>query len=67
MTADGLVPRDLPGTEELVRRGADLAAQVETGWATYARNRGVRNERQYKERTIETGEITYYINLGLKS
>lgn len=67
MTADGLVPRDLPATEDLVRRGADLAAEVETGWATYARNRGVRNERQYKEQTIETGEITYYINLGLKS
>lgn len=67
MTANELVPHDLPRTEELVRRGADLAAAVETGWATYARNRGVRNERQYKERTIETGEITYYINLGLKS
>ncbi|HTW21557.1 MAG TPA: cobalamin-dependent protein [Mycobacteriales bacterium] len=67
MTEGELVPSGLPPGRSLVDQGRRLARAVDTGWATYARNRGVRNERYYKERTIASGEITYYINLGLKS
>jgi methylmalonyl-CoA mutase cobalamin-binding subunit len=64
---DDLVPTGLPTADELVERGHALARTFESGWSQYSRNRGVRSERYYKESTIGTGEITYYINLGLKS
>ena len=62
-----LVPPGLPDGRELVRRGLQMADAVEVGWSSYCQNRQVRSERRYKERAIERGEITYYINLGLKS
>ena len=66
--ADGeLVPRGLPSGHDLVRRGREIAASLSTGWARYCRERGVRSERHYKEGCASRDEITYYINLGLKS
>lgn len=62
-----VVPKDLPKSNDLVREGLAIADSIETGWAKYAKNRGVRNERYFKEQTIDSGETTYYINLGLKS
>ena len=62
-----LVPRGLPAGRDLVRRGLALAAAIDTGWSSYCRDRQVRSERHYKEAAIGRGEITYYINLGLKS
>jgi methylmalonyl-CoA mutase cobalamin-binding subunit len=62
-----LVPRGLPSGAELVRRGHQIAASITTGWARYCRERNVRSERHYKEACAGRGEITYYINLGLKS
>jgi methylmalonyl-CoA mutase cobalamin-binding subunit len=67
MTDAELVPADLPDGSALAQRGRALAQALDTGWSRYCRNRGVRSEREYKEGAIGRGEITYYINLGLKS
>jgi len=67
MTDAELVPADLPDGRALAARGRALARALDTGWSRYCRNRGVRSEREYKEGAIGRGEITYYINLGLKS
>jgi methylmalonyl-CoA mutase cobalamin-binding subunit len=50
-----------------VRRGYAIADTLTTGWARYCRERNVRSERHYKEACAGEDEITYYINLGLKS
>jgi methylmalonyl-CoA mutase cobalamin-binding subunit len=66
--ADGeLVPRGLPSGHDLVRSGRAIAESLTTGWARYCRQRNVRSERHYKEACAGRAEITYYINLGLKS
>src|SRR5271166_825196 len=66
--ADGeLVPRGLPSGQEFVRRGRKIATSLTTGRTRYCRERGVRSERHYKEACATRDEITYYINLGLKS
>jgi methylmalonyl-CoA mutase cobalamin-binding subunit len=61
------VPRGLPPGRELVARGREIAASITTGWARYCRERSVRSERDYKEACAGRDEITYYINLGLKT
>jgi len=62
-----LVPRGLPSGQEFVRRGRKIATSLTTGRTRYCRERGVRSERHYKEACATRDEITYYINLGLKS
>jgi methylmalonyl-CoA mutase cobalamin-binding subunit len=62
-----LVPPDLPDGRELVQRGLAIAQATSTGRSSYCRNRQVRSEREYKQGAIGRSEITYYINLGLKS
>jgi len=67
VTDSELVLPDLPDGRALAARGLRMAHALDTGWSSYCRNRQVRSEREYKEATIGRNEITYYINLGLKS
>jgi methylmalonyl-CoA mutase cobalamin-binding subunit len=62
-----LVPADLPDGRALAERGRAMARTLVTGRSRYCRNRQVRSEREYKQGAAGRGEITYYINLGLKS
>jgi methylmalonyl-CoA mutase cobalamin-binding domain/chain len=62
-----LVPRGLPNSADLVREGHERAKLITPAITRYAKQRGVKSERFYKERCRHEGKITYYINLGLKS
>jgi methylmalonyl-CoA mutase cobalamin-binding subunit len=64
---DSLIPKDLPDGMELVERGRQRARTIDVPIGRYPRLRGVRSDREYKERCRAEGKITTYINLGYKT
>ena len=62
-----LVPRGLPKSADLIREGHERSRVITPAITNYARERGVRTERFFKERCRDERKITYYVNLGLKS
>jgi methylmalonyl-CoA mutase cobalamin-binding subunit len=67
ISIDSLVPKGLPDGRMLVERGRERARAIDFPIGRYPRLRGVRSDREYKERCRGDGTITTYINLGFKT
>jgi methylmalonyl-CoA mutase cobalamin-binding subunit len=64
---DSLIPEGLPKGMDLVAAGRARARKIDSPATRYARERGVRSDREYKARCRDNGTFTTYINLGYKT
>ena len=64
---DDVLPPDLPKGSDLVEEGRRLAAQIDRPVNRYARERGVRSTREWKDVVRKRHGLETYVNVGLKT
>jgi len=62
-----LVPADLPDGAEVLREGVEHGRRIERATSLFCRDRGVRSEREFRERSRSQGRFMTSINIGLNT
>jgi methylmalonyl-CoA mutase cobalamin-binding subunit len=61
----GLLPRDLPSGRDAVAEGRAIGDRLEVAPSLYLAQKGVRSEREWRERAAREGTSSTCINIGL--
>ena len=67
ITRHGLIPEKLPKTEEIVEEAKETARGIKVGRTLFCRKHQVSSEREFKEKVRSTGEVSVFINIGMKT
>ena len=62
-----LVPADLPDGSEVLREGVEHGRRIERATSLFCQDRGVRSEREFRERGRAQGQFMTSINIGLNT
>ena len=62
-----LVPADLPDGAEVLREGVEHGRRLERATSLFCQDRGVRSEREFRERGRAQGQFMTSINIGLNT
>jgi methylmalonyl-CoA mutase cobalamin-binding domain/chain len=62
-----LVPADLPDGAEVLREGVEHGRRLERAPSLFCQDRGVRSEREFRERGRAQGQFMTSINIGLNT
>ena len=62
-----LVPADLPDGSEVLREGVAHGRRIERATSLFCQDRGVRSEREFRERGRAQGQFMTSINIGLNT
>jgi hypothetical protein len=62
-----LVPADLPDGAEVRREGVEHGRLIERATSLFCQDRGVRSEREFRERSRSQGRFMTSINIGLNT
>jgi methylmalonyl-CoA mutase cobalamin-binding domain/chain len=62
-----LVPADLPDGAEVLREGVEHGRRIERATSLFCQDRGVRSEREFRERGRAQGQFMTSINIGLNT
>ena len=62
-----LVPADLPDGAEVRREGVEHGRRIERATSLFCQDRGVRSEREFRERSRSQGRFMTSINIGLNT
>jgi methylmalonyl-CoA mutase cobalamin-binding domain/chain len=62
-----LVPADLPDGAEVLREGVEHGRRIDRATSLFCQDRGVRSEREFRERSRGQGRFMTSINIGLNT
>ena len=62
-----LAPADLPDGNEVLREGVEHGRRIERATSLFCQDRGVRSEREFRERGRAEGQFMTSINIGLNT
>jgi len=68
MNRDLFIPeKNLPKTEEIINEAKEIARNIHVGRTLFSKHHNVASEREFKEKVRDTGIVTVYINIGMKT
>jgi methylmalonyl-CoA mutase cobalamin-binding subunit len=59
--------KNLPKTEEIINEAKKIAHTIRVGRTLFSKQNNVVSEREFKEKVCDTGLVTVYINIGMKT